>query len=61
MMNNGATDVGICPVCGSIDCDCYHETLNKDELWVWSQCNECGYQFIEVFKRDRTERWEDFR
>ena len=61
MMGNGATDLGICPECGSFDCECCHETLNGDELWVWSECGECGHQFIEVFKRDRVERWEDFR
>jgi len=61
MMGNGATDLGICPECGSYDCDCCHETVSGEELWVWSHCNECGHQFIEVFKRDRVERWEDYR
>ena len=27
MMNNGATDIGICPECGSTDCECWHETI----------------------------------
>ena len=61
MMNNGATDIGICPKCGSSDCECWHETIEGDELWFWGACGECGHQFIEVFKRDRVERWEDFR
>ena len=60
-MNDKASDLGVCPECGSRDCDCQHETLEGDELWVWSVCCECGHHFIEVFKRDRKERWDCFR
>lgn len=55
------TELGICPECGSFDCDWQHETVNGDELLVWSKCCECGHQFIEVFKRVGVERWEDNR
>ena len=54
-------DIGVCPKCGSTDCECWHETIEGDELWFWGACGECGHQFIEVFKRDRVEKWEDFR
>lgn len=60
-MNDEASDLGVCPECGSWDCNTAHETLEGDELWVWCECGDCGHQFIEVFKRDRTERWSDFR
>ena len=60
-MGKKENDLGVCPECGSTDCDCQHETVNNGMLWVWSECCNCSHQFIEVFKRVRVERWEDFR
>ena len=54
-------ELGVCPECGSRDCNCAHETVNDNELSVWSECGECGHQFIEVFALVRVEEWGDRR
>ena len=54
-------ELGVCPECGSRDCDCAHQTVEGDELFVWSECADCGCQFIEVLGLKRVERWEDWR
>jgi uncharacterized Zn finger protein len=53
--------LGICPKCGSADCDCAHETVDGNELSVWSECANCGHQFIEVLELKRVEKWGDRR
>ena len=54
-------ELGRCPKCHSYDCTCCHETVNGPELWVWSECVECGHQFIEIFKLDRVDTWKEHR
>lgn len=61
MTGSGDDKVGICPKCGSYDCWCAHETMEANRLAVWSECSECGHQFVEVFERVDIKKWEDFK
>ena len=61
MSDDKHVHLGICPKCASADCTCMHETVSGYELWVWSECGSCGYQFVEIFRRVRVDGWEEHR
>lgn len=61
-MNDKQLVLGKCPKCGDVyNVECCHETVNGNELFVWSECGNCGHQFIEVFRLARIEEWKDRR
>ena len=45
-----ADEPGVCPACGSHDCESEHVTVNGDGITVWAECIECGEVFTEDYK-----------
>ena len=41
---------GVCPACGSHDCEAPHVTANGNTMTMWAECCECGAVYMEDYE-----------
>ena len=45
-----AEEPGVCPACGSHDCEAPHMTANGKTVTMWVECSECGSTHMEYYE-----------
>lgn len=45
-----AEEPGVCPACGSHDCEAPHVTVNGKTVTMWVECSECGSTHMEYYE-----------